>query len=271
MNSIEEYRNHPGVNFSSLKHMEKSPAHFYAAWKRIGGEEERTLSQRLGTDLHAALLEPERFEREFKPHSLNLNSNAYKKDFLTECALNGWTPIKSKQYDKVLFIAEDIKKDRYARTLLELPGESERIIYFRDEETGMLMKAMLDRVVRLPNGNEIILDIKSTGDARESSFWWEIKKYKYYMQSSFYGEAYRAENGKQADGCCLVAIEKETYPYCSMVFGLGESLLAEGEMRNRRLINKVKECMEKNAWPRYSEIIEEIPIIDLCEEKGRTL
>lgn len=255
MSDIDTYRENGGVNFSSLKHMEFSPAHFYEAW-RGAGEKEQTGAMRFGTLAHKAILEPDGFMDGFIECDLDGRTKAYK-EAKESALLSGKELIKSAEFLKIKIIVQKISSNSCAATLLK-NGISENPIYWKDEETGIDCKALPDFISSIGD-KRILVDLKTTACARPSDFTRTCYKYRYYQQAAWYMRGFQCVNGREADGFAFIAVESNA-PHGIMCFYASTAMLVAGEAQNTRYLKEIKECIDKNSWPCYPETFEELDL-----------
>lgn len=126
----------------------------------------------LGTALHAAILEPERFATEYAcAPSVNLRTNEGKERlaaFEADCAERGMTPLKREDFDTVCLMLEN--------------GVAELSLFWR-MENGLLLKVRPDWLGEFA-GAPFLLDIKTTDDVLD--FGKSVEKFGYHLQAAFY-------------------------------------------------------------------------------------
>jgi exodeoxyribonuclease VIII len=139
----------------------------------------------LGTALHTAILEPERFETEYAcAPSVNLRTNEGKQTlaaFEAECVEQGMTPIKREDFDTVCLMRDSALAYPTVSALLE-NGVAELSVFWR-MENGLLLKVRPDWLGEFV-GAPFLLDIKTTDDVLD--FGQSVEKYGYHMQAAFY-------------------------------------------------------------------------------------
>lgn len=129
-----------------------------------------------------------------------------------------------------------------------LNGEPEIVVVWKDKATGALCKARLDNAPFEYNGHKTIADLKTTGDASESGFANEIKKYGYYMSAAMYMEGASIAFKEQIDHFVIVAGEKEL-PYKVESHEIMPSYLEYGSIAFHSALQKELECRKTGFYP----------------------
>lgn len=241
--SNEDY--HGDRQFESstgLKEMLRSPAHYrhYKDAPRV----ERKVYQ-LGTAIHAALLEPDRFKSDYlvmpdfnrrtkegKAEEAQYRANNADKFFVTEAELEAITGI-----------AENVSYHRDAMALLKA-SKNEVSHFWQDEETGIYMKCRTDALTE-----PCILDVKSTEDASSNAFMRSCANYDYDMSAYIYSAGVQSVTGKTR-GFAFLAVEKKA-PYQVALYFAPEEMLASGLYRYRKALNRLKDARDSNLWGGY--------------------
>ncbi len=139
----------------------------------------------LGTALHTAILEPERFATQYAcAPSVNLRTNEGKQTlaaFEAGCAEHGMTPIKRDDFDTVCLMRDSALAYPTVAALLE-NGVAELSLFWR-MENGLLLKVRPDWLGEFA-GAPFLLDIKTTDDVLD--FGQSVEKFGYHMQAAFY-------------------------------------------------------------------------------------
>lgn len=159
-------------------------------------------------------------------------------------------------YDKALLIANAVKKDKVAGPLLE--GIPERKIDWM--LNGRKCRSHLD--LHNPKARRLV-DLKTTTSAHPDRFPWEIRRYDYHAQMSFYQDAL-AYIEQPVDEVILIAVEK-TAPYAVTCFELTPALLLEGRKKCRLWFEKLLGCEKAKFWPGYAQGIVTVDVAPTIE------
>lgn len=240
------------VNHSTLKLIDRSPAHFKVNYANASHKESD--AKRLGSLAHLMLFEPSRVKGDTIPAPVNPKTG---RAFSSET--KAWTEYAEANPGKLIVSDEEMEKaTRMVASALEHPQlgtifnastDSELVIVWDDG--GICCKAKIDALV----GTMMIGDLKTTADASERAFAGSIVEYGYDTQAAFYLRGCHALGLSGLDfifGC----VENEA-PYEAAGYTLGAEFLSIGRARVDRWLDVVRKCQAANAWPGYTgELIE---------------
>jgi len=246
-----EYRKADAVNFSSLKHILKSPAHYKAA---IENKQEETKAMLLGTLTHSVALEGKRLLEiaAIKPEGLSLATKEGKE----WKALAEDKPIISDQEAKDIWgMAKSIQDNPYAAHLLFQCQHRETPLFA--ELQGVPCRALLD--AHGTDGVEwIVVDLKTTDDASPDAFARKVANFDYDFQAAYYSAILaRAEQIETAPFWFWIAVEK-TAPYTCVVYSATE-WTQSGEDKMIRALDAYKECKATGQWPQPYAGLQQLP------------
>lgn len=235
----EVYHSHPeGVSSSGLKLVERSPAHY-----RYQAARAPSRAMEIGTAIHTALLEPERFTTDY----------VLLKDVKDRRASEYKAAVKVHGSERVLVATEADQVAGMQEAVLSNPAMSERLnaegwrelsLFVRDPETGVLVRVRYD--VLTVSG--IAVDLKSCQDARPEEFSKSIYSYGYDLQAALYADAFEWATGKPIGAFEFAVVEKEM-PHGHKLYLPDETLLQEGRRRYREALNLFAECERSGDWP----------------------
>lgn len=242
-----EYQSIEAMSFSSLKEFFKSPAH-YKAYKNKP-REGSTPAQVIGTLVHMAILEPQKFESSIMVIDGNRNSKAVK-EAVEQCEAAGKMAIKTEQYDAARFARDEVLAHQIIADLLSAEGISEASIVSIDPDTGAPIKCRCDRFI--PNA-KVILDLKTYSDLRDKSIDRQIKQQLYGIQALHYLNTSGAFMGETLRLFANVFIEIEP-PYGVRLVGIDDDDLKQlsRDYEYKENLAKYKQCLDQNIWPNYS-------------------
>lgn len=243
-----------GLTQSELSYLLKSPLHFEKR-RELGRE---TDAMRLGTAIHAAILEPELFKDKLvvEPEHFNgeeINRRVkkhrdYLADWRQESENLGKIILKNSEYDILIGILAQASR---TPTLKELLRGGTPEVAATWEQHGVPCKGRADYCVQHPTLGKCIVDIKTTQDGSASAFSRSIYNYAYDLQAAWY------LNGFGADEFIFVVCEK-TPPYPIAVYRADPSLLGRGAECADRLLKRMIECKSTGSWPGYTQDISTI-------------
>lgn len=256
--SFEEYLSWPFVHHSDLVKFNQSAAHVRESMLHPRRSTEAMV---FGQAYHCAVLEPGRFAKSYIP-SITTDAKGKKLDRRTKEGKAAWeefeknargmTILDGADYDTLIGMQRRIWRHPAAKEMLSAPGHSEVSIVWKDEETGLMCKARLDRVA-VYGGYPYLIDLKSTErDASERGVTNTIASYKYHQQAGMYHAGMEALFPGPYRKFAFIFQEKQR-PYEPSVNDLDDIALAQGKSQFRKHINRFRECLETGEWPGYGD------------------
>lgn len=241
LDALDSYADQSGVNWSSLKHILRSPLHYQHA-RTVGVKE--TAAMRFGTAVHLAILEPEQFrvryavEPEFGDCRSSKNRDARDQ---WRAEHQHIATMEQDDWDRIGACASAVHAHRPAMNLLR-GAEVEQGLTWVDRETGVPCKGRLDAI----NGTSVI-DLKTTTSAEPWAFQSRAAKLLYHAQLAFYCDGLTEVTGA-ASGAYFIAAESDA-PHDVAVYELGDDALAAGRDLYRRALVRLVECEASGTWP----------------------
>lgn len=227
-----------GISNSGLSLIARSPAHY-----KFSPPREATRSMEMGTAIHTAILEPDRFASDYVllRSVTDRRSAAYKdacKIHAPERVLTGT------EADKVSGMAESILTNEHAQAMLKhQEARTELSVFSKDPETGVTVKCRFDLMT--PGK---ALDLKKTQDARPEAFAKSVANYRYMVQAAFYSDVWEWETGEKLDAFGFLTVEEEM-PHASAIYVLDDEAMEYGRKLYRRDLNRYAECLDSGIWP----------------------
>lgn len=259
----EEYAGLPGVNFSRLKELKRSPYHYQ--FRRENPATSKPLS--LGQAAHCATLEPERFASQFAVWSRKSDAGndcprrgQYWEAFVA--ANPGKTIITEAEGLDALAIARAVRADALAMRYLE-NGEPEVTMQWALEvsnlATGeivpMACRARADWLTRI-DGEHFLVGLKTTKDCRPFPFGAAAARFSYHLQWAFYLDGYRAITGVTPRMREIVV--ESAPPYDVVVYDIPEDVILQGRAEYEGLLRLLHECESRREWLGVSNGLEQI-------------
>lgn len=236
------YHSLPGISNSGLSLVARSPAHY-----AFRAHRDPTRAMAIGSAFHAALLEPERYAKEWMVvRGVNDRRKAEYKDAAKQ--YGGDKALTDSEGSSVEVMVEAIMANRDAREILESPGYSELAAFAVDPETGVFIRAKFDRITE--DGR--VIDLKKTQDCRERPFQQSVYKYRYHCQEAMYSHVYELAAGKPLEQFSFLAVEEQ--PPCANILWTLDSLAKDvGRREYREALNHYAQCDATGEWPTYAE------------------
>jgi exodeoxyribonuclease VIII len=254
------------MNCSTLKFLADGAPPAKALWKMQHPEaDEDTDALAVGDATHVAVLEPERFARQYvKRPKFDGRTNAGK------AAMAGWAaehpnaaPLTPDQWDEAVGLRDNSQKHPVARELLSGKGRNEVTLIWTDPETKLLCKGRLDRITRYDN-RAAVVDLKTARNGSLRGFAKAAADFCYFWQAAFYLDALNLL-APGARRFFHIILEKEP-PYLVAVREMEEPSLREGRAQYRRALNTMAACRASGKWPGYFDGIEPFDIPKHCFE-----
>ena len=234
------------VSNSYLSKLAKCPAN---AWVK----QEETAALLFGRATHSYILEgPDAFFKEFAvfPKYMDRRTKEGKQEYLGfQEANRGKDVISEDDYDTITSMADSVIRHPFACKLLS-QGRSEQSVYWTDKETGIYCKCRPDRI---PDGDHgVIVDLKTTTDARPKQFLSSVLSYGYDRQAGMYIEGLNEVSNVKVDAFIFIVVEK-TAPYMVATYTLSDTFLSYGKIKFHNLLELEKQCRENDEWPSYQD------------------
>jgi PDDEXK-like domain of unknown function (DUF3799) len=157
-------------------------------------------------------------------------------------------------------MAAAVRRDDLARTLLDPDhGEPEQAIFWRDTETGIWRRALIDWRQTVSYGPPTVVDYKTTACADPASIRKAVARYGYHQQATWYLDAVESV-GYPDDTAFKFIFQEKTPPYLLAVVELHDTAMRIGHARNRRAIEIYRDCTAAGIWPGHSTDIEVISL-----------
>ena len=263
--SFEAYSSVAAVNFSHLKQMARSALH-YRYWLE---HERDSKAFAMGRAAHAAILEPDRFDRDFVVWDQLTDSGRLRprigKDFEAFVRANeGKTIIKPDEHRFAIAVRSAVRAKPVARKYLS-DGLPEVSMMWSDVETGATCKGRVDWITRIDDVDTIV-GLKTAADLSPRTFSAQAARLMYYLQWSYYFDGYSTITGK-APRMVEIVVEGEP-PHDVVAYVIPAEVIDLGREEYRALLVKLAECERSKRWPGRSdnEVLFELPAYLMRDE-----
>lgn len=226
-----EYHNHKALSKSGLDLVNRSMAHFVYATPF-----EPTRAMEIGTAIHAAMFEHERFKDEYclLQNVKDRRASEYKqavKVHGSERVLVGH------EADKVNGMYQSVSLNKEATELLQKDGWSE-ISFFCLAQDGSQYKCRFDYLTK--DGESV--DLKKTQDVRYEKFQRSVASYRYHLQQSWYSMVYREATGEELKDFCFLCVEEQP-PHANKIYRLDDESL---QVAQRQILRDLEDYHNYN-------------------------
>lgn len=237
---LDSYRSDPRLNFSKLKHIAKSPAHFVAACE---ADDEQTPAMRIGELTHRAILEPVRYHETVVVFPGRRAGKEWER-FESEHASKDIVTVA--ESDLITQMAAAAFANKRVNAMLS-GAKVELEFYWRDAETGIDLKGRIDGLA----ADGTLFDVKTCVDASPKEFARDAFNRHYAAQLAMYHDAILATGGVVSQ-VAFIAIEKSP-PFVVQEYLVPDWLLDEGRATYRGWLALYQKCEAENRWPAYAD------------------
>lgn len=251
------------LNASVLGYLKRSP--LYCKW-RIENPDAGTPATDFGSATHCSVLEPEAFGERYMlepqcPPGRNLrgwhNTNDFKAarqdlwdrgfKLLSQKELDGCRTITDRIYDTPGEIRE----------LLAAKSGTEVSYVAKDHSTDLLCKIRLDIEVA---DAQMVVDLKTTRDARPGPFERSVYQYGYHRSKPFYIDVLKTHEPTARWEHYLFLVVENTPPYEVALYDLDPAATELGRREVQKLMAQYLYCDASNEWPGYPTHIQTIGV-----------
>lgn len=234
----DAYHGGEGVSKSSLDLIARSPAHYY-----YGAKREQTRAMVIGSAIHCAILEPERFASDY----LLLKDVKDRRDSEYKQAIKVHSPdnvLVASETQNVAAMQESVASQLIASELTKAKGWRELSAFVACPETGLVLRCRYD----LLTADGRALDLKKTRDARPAEFEKSVASYRYHVQQAHYSRVFELITGEQLRSFTFLAVEDQP-PYTAHAYKLDSLALEIGDFYAMRDLRTYAECEASGEWP----------------------
>lgn len=252
--SFDAYRAIDGINASGLKLLQRSPMHYF--YDRWVAQRRETPALRMGSMLHAAILEPDRFAaRMVRRPAWDLRTKAGKAE--REAWQKDLPPdaIEVGEADQAMLegILTAVRGHNRLRRLLA-EGRRECSLVWRDSVHDVVCKARYDFVAAKTN---VIVDLKTTASAAYEDFARDLSRYAYTLAAAHYLAGARETGVADPKRFVWAVVEKDP-PHAIALYTMSPEEHARGIRLRSQTMTRYAECLKAATWPGYHDGFEEI-------------
>lgn len=260
--SNEEYHSRPEFSSSQLKDMLRSSAHFYSNNILKEVERETKAAMSFGTLAHTLFLEPEQFEHEFViAPKFDRRTKAGKEEALAwEQANQGKILVDAEQVEGAKRIVANLQKLSSYADMQNNYGMAEASIFFTDPIYGLELRIRPDWHIApckaFPNG--LILDLKTTTDARAHAFSKKCSDFGYDLSAAMYREGFQQYYQTEDKPPFILLVAESAIPHNVKQYKAADLFLSVGEARYNKAKELLTESLLINEWDGYSLEMEDL-------------
>ncbi|WP_048764682.1 PD-(D/E)XK nuclease-like domain-containing protein [Acinetobacter sp. 243_ASPC] len=262
--SNDEYHACPEFSSSQLKDILRSSAHFHS--NNILKENERETKKHLdfGTLAHTLFLEPEQFENEFViGPKFDRRTKAGKEEAAAwEAANQGKIIIDEDMLQGAKRIANNLRGLSSYQLMHDHHGMAEASIFFTDPVYGLNLRVRPDYHIvpceALPNG--LLLDVKTSTDARPFKFMRSCADFGYDISAAMYREGFQQHYGTAEKPEFIFLVAESSAPFNVKQYRASDMFLSIGERRYNKAKELLAESLLIDEWDGYSTELEDISL-----------
>lgn len=252
--SMEDYLADNGIGSSQLKLILSSPADFKEALSQKSADTNATI---LGTGIHAAILEPDLFKRDYalQPEYWGPKNQGegYRK----------WKQFKLENKGRHCFDFKDacllnkiMSRTKESDVLKKILTNGQPEVTAFCEQGGHRFKARTDWYA----SDGVLWDVKTTCcDMSDESLEKEVFKFGYHFQAAHHLWVLRAA-GADVHGFGWIFVATKTPSAHVLPRRCSDELLKAGKLDHKYARELLAECTKANDWPGYSDEISEITL-----------
>lgn len=241
----------PSVSKSALKSLLPfhggSPKAFWGRWQMNPARIQAKTSDALdfGKAAHAKLLGDEDFDAAFaiRPEEFPDYKKKAAQEWRDAVVKAGRTPITIEQHDRIIAIRKDAGDHPLVAQGI-LNGRIERTMAWRDEETGIWLRARPDAI---PSFDGVFSDLKTTSSFAEDFLEKQLFDAGYYLQAAMTRMVCRGL-GIPFESFVLVYVLNDDVPDTTIV-EVDDFDIERGERAVRWCLRTIRRCLDASEWP----------------------
>jgi len=244
------------ISASMVKMMHaKTPAHVYDAYFAEDREQKDTPAMAFGRMVHAAILEPEKFDDKFMvmPEGLDRRTKEGK-DLWADIQASGKSVVKHDEFNSALKMSASVHALPIWVDIMANNPQFE--VSVKTKEKRARMDTFVPPCARFPDG--LIVDLKSTVDASPFAFGRDLNKLGYHLQAAYYCDLVAELSGKTPE-FLVIAVEK-TRPFIAKPYWVGAGEIEIGRKYAMEAYQKLVDCIALNNWYGYGDEPEDIEL-----------
>lgn len=233
------------MSYSRLSKFRTSPLSYKRAY--IDGiKPDKSTSMDVGTAIHYALLERERFNKLYvvKPKFAGTGARTREKEWVQK-QCDDAVIVTSNTADKIEETLSFLEESPFIKDTLK-NGVAEVYGHAWDDELGVMWLCKFDYV---RSDKDVIIELKTTSSSVDPEKWqWSTRDFAYHIQAWIYHRVYRLITG-QAPNFFMCVCELVN-PWGVVPYTLSQSEYQGTTSEIRFLLDHFSICKSQNTWPR---------------------
>lgn len=282
----EDYHSHPAVSKSGLDEFNRSPYHYWLKYLSPHKPPVKwTDAFTVGAALHALVLEPQHYERDFYGDLKSIEGViADSGDALKAACEEAGLAKSGTKLELQSRLAENNPNLLFESDLRREHEESNRGKIYVNPDQQKLCEALVSSINAHPKASEylggfgaaehsyffeygglelrcrpdyirddgMLVDVKTAQSANPHLFNKKAFDFRYHVQAAMYSMAYEACTGKRPAGFTFVVVEK-AYPHCVLVAESSPDFIAAGYQDLMKDLHGFAQCKKNDEWPSYNQ------------------
>jgi hypothetical protein len=239
-----DYDQIKGVSITRLKELRRSPQHY----RYLLENPKRSDAMTVGSATHVAVLEPERFGKDFAIWNRKTDTGRsaprngkWWDTFQLEH--KGQTILTEDEGLLALAIAKAVRFDETANKYLAV-GDPE--VTMEWELGDRPAKGRADWLTTI-DGNPHLVGLKTTRDCRHFAFGAQAAKLEYGMQWAFYHDGFVAITGKEPR--MIEIVVESAPPFAVATYIIDKDIVLQGRDNYLEMLKVLAECERLDEWP----------------------
>jgi exodeoxyribonuclease VIII len=238
----DAYRALNAVNWSTLKHIGRSPLHYRHALE--APQRAQTPAMLFGSLVHALLFEPHTISARYHVGDVDRRTKAGKADYEAITAA-GLSVVKPPMYDRAVAVSSAIRMSSLVGNYF-INAQHELPVTWTHPGTGIVCKGKVDWT---HPGTRTLLDLKTSRDIGVRAFGRASASMGYVGQlGGMYRDACRYGLGWEPARILIVAVESDA-PHDVAVYQLDSQAIEHGEATVNDYLARLAECRRDDRWP----------------------
>lgn len=234
------------VSHSMLDTFGESATKYYRKFvAKTWPTEKPSKALRIGSALHAMVLEPHCFE--------DLIAISEDRERRSNADKQWWAQFEADNADKTIITPDEyvlvsamvwaVTENETAHKLVTWAGAREKRIDWVDAKTGIKCKCKPDLLA----DNGMLIDLKTASGPDPSRFSWAANEYGYHRQSAFYLDGIAVAHG-EADRKFLFVVVGNEPPHDVGCYWMQPDAIELGRKQNRELLDRLAQCIADDEW-----------------------
>jgi len=162
--------------------------------------------------------------------------------------------ITTDQHAACVAMRDSIMAHGKARRVIETDGPVERAIRWRDDDSGLWVRNLLDKIIKPA---QLVVDLKTAADPTPTAFAKSVFNFGYHHQAALYSRGAKEVYGIDCEFLFIVVGSKPPHEVCCYI--LDREAIELGERENKSALKDIARRIAENDWSsRYADTIETI-------------